>query len=123
MTYLRPPNDNACLTVNEIVRRATGAFGFTHCDQKRGLRYVTERLLNSQLGISHDEKDRVLALVADSIEMIAGDDRQSDDEFIKCYVIPGESVVVEYVYGGHAERIEPLLVRLADALGYEICRT
>lgn len=90
MTYLRPPNDNTCLTVNEIVRRATGAFGFTHCDRKRGLRYVTERLLNSQSGISHDEKDRVLALVADSIEMIAGDDRQSDVPVIEALIPTGE---------------------------------
>lgn len=105
------------------MRRANSEFGFAHCDRKRGLWYVTERLLNSKTNISHDKKDEALALVAESIEMIAGDDRQSDEDFLKCYVIPNEPLAIEYVYGGHAERVEPLLVRLANSIGYRSCRT
>jgi predicted DNA-binding helix-hairpin-helix protein len=110
------------MTVEEIVSRATGEFGFTHCDQKRGLRYITEKLLNSMAGLFHHEKDHALLPVSDSIEMIVGDDRKSDEDFLKCYVIPNEPIEIEYVYEGHAERVEPLLVRLATSIGYEICR-
>ena len=65
--------------------------------------------------------DEALTRVANSTEMIVGDDRQSDDDFLKCYVIPNEPLAIEYVYHGHALRAEPLLVRLANALEYEIC--
>lgn len=122
MTYLRPKNDNKFMPVAEIVSRATREFGFAVCDQMRGLRYVTERLLKSMTDLSHHEKEQVIERVSNSIELIVGDDRQSDDNFLKCYVIPNEPVAIEYLYEGHAERVELLLVRLADALGYEICR-
>jgi hypothetical protein len=122
MTHLRPKADSQYMTVEEIVSRATGEFGFTHCDQKQGLRYVTERLLNSTTGLFHHEKDQALLPVSDSIEMIVGDDPQSDDDFLKCYVIPNEPVEIEYVYDGHAEHVDPLLIRLATSIGYEICR-
>ena len=122
MTHLRPKVGSQYMIVEEIVSRATGEFGFTHCDQKRGLRYVTEGLLKSMTGLSHSAKDQALFRVSDSIEMIVGDDRKSDDDFLKCYVIPNEPIEIEYVYDGHAERVEPLLIRLATSLGYEICR-
>jgi hypothetical protein len=122
MTHLRPKADSPYMSVEETASRAAGEFGFTHCDQKRGLRYVTERLLKSMTGLSHNEKDQTLRPVSDSIEMIVGDDRTSDDDFLKCYVIPNEPIEIEYVYDGHAERVEPLLARLAASLGYEIFR-
>jgi hypothetical protein len=122
MTHLRPKADSQYMIVEEIVGRATGEFRFTHCDQKRGLRYVTERLLKSMPGLSHSEKEQALLPVSDSIEMIVGDDQKSDDDFLKCYVIPNEPIVIEYVYDGHADRVEPLLIRLATSLGYEICQ-
>ncbi|MCX7423541.1 MAG: hypothetical protein NT013_28955 [Planctomycetia bacterium] len=122
MTFLRPKDDNQYIPVKEVVSRATGEFGFTYCEQKRGLRYAAERLLNSTNGLSHHEKSQALLQVSDSIEMIVVDDRQSDDDFLKCYVIPKEPIAIEYVYEGHAERVEPLLVKLANSLGYEICR-
>jgi hypothetical protein len=122
MTSLRPKANSQYMSIEEIVSRATGEFGFTHCDQKRGVRNVTEILLDSMTGLSHHEKDQALLPVSVSIEMIVGDDRQSDDDFLKCYVIPNKPVEIEYVYDGHAERVEPLLVRLANSLGYEICR-
>ena len=123
MTHLRPKYDNQYLPVEDIVRRANCEFGFTCCDQKRGLRYVAERFLETAAGLSHHEKDHALALVANSIEMIVGDDRQSEEDFLKCYVIPNEPVAIQYVYNGHEERVEPMLVRLANSLEYQICRT
>ncbi len=122
MTDLRPKVENQYLSVEEVVTLAKGEFRFTHCDQKRGLRYITERMADSMSGLSHHEKDQALLPLSDSTEMIVGDDRHSDNDFLKCYVIPNKPIAIEYVYEGHAERVAPLLVRLADSLGYEIYR-
>lgn len=115
------PNDNRpCLTVTEIVRLSEAEFGFVNIDAKCGLRFVADRLLADMPSLDQATADKHLVPLAESVEMIVGDDRHSDDQFLKCYVIPGEPIQIEIVSEGQAEFTECLMQRLQRVLGYEL---
>lgn len=108
------------LSVADVVRLAQDEFGFVNVDSKRGLRFIAERLISKTASpLETKWADRQLAPLADSVEMIVGDDCKSDDRFLKCYVIPGEPVHIEYVFEGHDRLCEDLLHRLKKTLDYE----
>lgn len=121
ITILWPLN-GVYLSIDEVVSRVNIEFGFVQCDQQRGLRYAAERLMRSSHGLSHDEKDRQMAFVADTVEMILGDDRRHDKHFLKCFVIPQAPIEVVYLYDSHEECTMHLLTRLAKVLKYETRR-
>ena len=108
------------LAADEVLRRVSENFGFVQCDGERGLRYAANRLLRTGSDLSHDEKDKAMILVANTVEMILGDDRRSDKHFLKCFVIPNGPIEIEYMYDSHQRQTEHLLDRLATVLEYEI---
>ena len=107
------------LSVADIVERAHVEFGFVHVDGKRGMNFVAQRLLSSGSSVRQETADRLLDPLGGSIEMIVGDDRQSDVDFLKCFVIPNEPIEIEYVFDGHETYCAPLIFRLACILNYE----
>lgn len=109
------------LSVADVVRLAQGEFGFVNVDSKQGLKFVAEQLFSKTASpIETEWSDSQLAPLADSVEMICGDDRHSDEQFLKCYVVPGEPVHIVYVFEGHDRLCEDLLHRLKKSLGYAI---
>ena len=120
MPRLVPKGNRPCLSVAEVVRLSEAEFGFVNIDAKCGLKYVANRLLADIPCVDQATADQHLDPLAESVEMIVGDDRRSDDHFLKCYVIPGEPIQIENVSEGQAELTECLIQRLQRVLGYEL---
>ncbi len=119
MTNLQPKNDAENLAVEEVVRRATAEFGFVQCDKDRGVRYAAE-VLAQRSDLTHEAKDQAMVPLMNAVEMIVGNDRRSDEHFLKCIVIPNGPIQVLYLYDSHQSRTRALLERLANVLGYSI---
>ncbi|TWT77179.1 hypothetical protein Pla100_63240 [Neorhodopirellula pilleata] len=119
MTSLRPKNDVENLCVDEVVRRATAEFGFVQIDNDRGARYAAEALAR-RLDLPHEAKDQAMIPLMGAVEMIVGNDRQSDKHFLKCVVIPNGPIHVLYLYNSHETQTRALLERLANVLGYSM---
>jgi hypothetical protein len=119
MTSLRPKNDAENLAVEEVVRRATAEFGFVQCDKDRGARYAAKELAERS-DLTHEAKDQAMVLLMDAVEMIVGNDRRSDEHFLKCIVIPNGPIHVLFLYDSHQSRTRALLERLANVLGYSV---
>jgi len=120
MTLLSSKQGQPLLPVADVIDRVEREFGFVRVDSSRGVQFVANRLLKEKPRITHESAEQLLAPLADSVEMIVGDDRHSDTDFLKCYIIPNEPIYIEYVYEGHELQAAGLLQRLQTALNYEL---
>jgi hypothetical protein len=120
MTSLTSGQGRPFLPVSEVIELARREFGFVHVDSYRGAQYAAKRVLAMEPRPTHEIAEQLLAPLADSVEMIVGDDPHSDTDFLKCYVIPNAPIEIQWTYDGHKTRVARLLSRLRRILGYEL---
>jgi hypothetical protein len=108
------------LSVATIVQRLRASFAIVHVDERKGLRFVAQRIVRLSPPPDQDEIDRMLDPLSGAAEVIMADDRQSDRLFPRTYLVPDEPIVVEWVYRGQAQVCRDLLSRYADVLGHEV---
>ncbi len=120
MPRMVPANDSPCLSVAEIVELARAEFGFVNIDPKNGLKFVSNRLLGDMPAVDQTTADQRLLPLSESVEMIVGDNRRNDDQFLKCYVIPSEPIHIEFVDDVQARHCKSLIQRMQNILGYVV---
>jgi hypothetical protein len=117
---LAPQNEGRFLPVNTIVELATREFELVHTDQSRALLHLADRLLALKPGVDQQTADEFLLPLAESVEMICVDDPHSEQEFLKCFVVPGEPIEIVFHSDDHEEESAELLDRLARVLDYSV---
>jgi hypothetical protein len=120
-------NADAYLTPWAVVNRLKSDFPYVEADGEEGRRYVLEIIerLKADMSLRHIDQQMVerLARVKNRALFVCfGDDAGSDMAILGTYVIPGMPLVFEYASVAHENAVQPLLMRCAVALGYEVLK-
>ena len=114
MRILTPKQPGAFLSVLEVVDRAKVEFEFVVTDEYHGMRYFAEELISKNPNVDQGSADRELGRLGECLEMIVGDDRNSDERFLRCYVAEGKPVEVDE----DVSRCNDFIERLESVLNY-----
>ena len=118
MTTLIPNSGSRWLPVETVVQRAESEFAYVVTDPTRAMKLLADRLVAEQPNVDQHTADVRLKPLADSVEMICTDDRHSNEEFLKCIVVPEHPIEIVYHFDRHEEAAANLLERLARVLDY-----
>lgn len=104
------------LSPAEVVKLLESEFGHVIVDQQRGIRWVSEQMLDARRRGATADADRLGEVLGGALEVIATDDVHSDDEFLKLLLVPGEYPLVRFFSDDHQRRSATLLQRCQTAL-------
>lgn len=120
MASLVPQPDSQWLAVSTVVERAKAEFAFVKTDSFRAMKRLAEQFLSLDPSADHQAADSYLEPLSDSVELICADDPRSDEQFLKCFVVPQQPIEIEYLFSGHEAAAAGLLNRFAFSIGYSI---
>ena len=100
----------------EVVARLQREFRHVIVDERQGVQYAAERMLDARRRGATTEADRLSDVLGEALEIIATDDVRSDHEFLKLFVVPGEHPVARFFNNEHQRDSEALLKRCELAL-------
>jgi len=99
-----------------VVARLQREFRHVIVDERRGVQYAAERMLDARRNGKTAEADRLSDVLADALEIIATDDDLSDTAFLKLFVVRGEHPVVRFLSDEHQRDSAALLKRCETLL-------
>ncbi len=117
---LVPNKASSWLDVATVVQHASDEFECVVVDHARAMRYLADQIVSVTPNIDQQTADGYLQPLVDSVEMICTDDRSSEDQFLRCILMPERPIEVVYHFEGHRESAADLLERFAHVLGYSL---
>ena len=124
---LFPRPGHPFLTPADAISRMASAFRSVRTDPHRGAAHVRQ-MVRQLRRMSHltpppateEEIARLAELERESLFVTIADDPDSNVAYLTTCVIPGEPLFFGYSSSEHERAASPILVRCAEALGYEI---
>ena len=100
----------------EIVARLKREFRHVIVNERLGIEYAAQRMLEAQRRGELAEANRLSLILGEGLEIIATDDDRTDTAFLKLFLIPGEYAVVRFFNEEHERDSAVLLDRCRSAL-------
>lgn len=112
-----------------VVTRLKSEFDYVESDAEAGRRYVLETIEELQANkwsrlfdINHEYLEQLDRVKERVLYVCFGDNPGSESGILSTYVIPGTPLLFDYSSYVHEQAVEPLLVRCAAVLGYDIVK-
>lgn len=124
---LYAPPGQLYLSPQVVLRRLESEFSYVETDEEDGRRHVRKIIRQlwqikqtGKIPIDDDYLDRLGKVQRGAVCVFFGDNPGSEIALLSTVIIPGEPLIFDYLSRAHRQATEPLLVRCASALGYNI---
>lgn len=124
---LYAPPGQLYLSPQVALRRLESEFSYVETDEEDGRRHVRKIIRQlwqikqtGKIPIDDDYLQRLNKAQRGAVYVYFGDNPGSEMALLSTVIIPGEPLIFDYSSRAHRQATQPLLLRCASVLGYDI---